>query len=44
MKVNKVITNGKILRSYITFSQLIIWKMYADQCGEFVCEYWGLKG
>ena len=39
MKVNKVITNGKILRPYKKFSQLILWKLYADQYGEFVCEY-----
>ena len=25
MKVNKVITNGKILRSYKKFPQLILW-------------------
>ena len=39
MKVNKVITNGKILRSYKKFSRLILWKLYADQYREFVCEY-----
>ena len=41
--INEMITNGKMLWSFIKLSQLISKEMYEDQSGEFVCEYWGLK-
>ena len=39
-----MITQEKMPWSIIKFSQLILKEMYADQFGEFVCSYWGLKG
>ena len=44
MRINKMITKGKMLRSFIKFSQVILKKIYGDQFGEFVCGYWDLKG
>ena len=44
MRINKMITTGKMLWSFIKFSPLISKEMYEDQSGEFVCGYWGLKG
>ena len=44
MRINKMITKGKMPWSFIKFSQVILKKIYGDQFGEFVCEYWGLKG
>ena len=44
MRINKMITKGKMPWSFIKFSQVILKKIYGDQFGEFVCGYWGLKG
>ena len=44
MRINKMITTGKMLWSFIKFSPLISKQMYEDQSGEFVFGYWGLKG
>ena len=41
MRINKMITKVKMPWS---FSQVILKKIYGDQFGEFVCEYWGSKG
>ena len=43
MRINKMITKGKMPWSFIKFSQVLIKKIYGDQFGEFVCGYWGLK-
>ena len=44
MRINKMITKGKMPWSFIKFSQVILKKIYGDQFGEFVCGYCGLKG
>ena len=33
-----------MLRSLTKFSKLILEERYGDQCGEFECGSWGLKG
>ena len=44
MRITKLITIGKMLRSQTKFSQLFLKEMYGGQSGEFVCGSWGLKG
>ena len=44
MRINKMITKEKMLRSVIKLSQLLLLEMYEDLYGEFICGYWGLKG
>ena len=44
MRINNMITKGKMPWSFIKFSQVILKKIYGDQFGEFVCGYCGLKG
>ena len=44
MRVNKMITKGKMLWSFTKFSQLFFKEMYEGQYGEFICGYRGLKG
>ena len=44
MSINKMIIKEKMPGSVIKFSHLILEEMCRDQFGEFVCEYWGLKG
>ena len=39
MIINKMITNGEILWSFVKFSQLILKEIYDAQSGEFVCGY-----
>ena len=39
-----MITEEKMLWSFIKLSQLISQEMYKYQFGEFVCGYWGLRG
>ena len=44
MRINKMITKGKMPWSFIKFSQVILKGNVGDQFGEFVCGHWGLKG
>ena len=39
-----MITKGKMFWSLTKFSKLILEERYGDQCGEFECGSWGLKG
>ena len=39
-----MITKGRLLWSLIKFSKLVLEERYGDQCGEFECGSWGLKG
>ena len=43
-RINQMITEGKMLWSFIKLSQLMLKEKHEYQCGEFVCEYWCLKG
>ena len=43
MRINNMITKGKMTWSFIKFSQVILKKIHGDQFGEFVCGYCGLK-
>ena len=44
MRTKIMIKKGKMLWSFIKFSQLFLKEMYGDQSGEFVCGSWDLKG
>ena len=42
MRITKLMTKGRMLWSFIKFSQLFLKEMYGDQFGEFVFGSWGL--
>ena len=44
MRINEMITKRKIFDLLSNSLNLFFKKMYADQSGEFVCGYLGLKG
>ena len=44
MRIDEIITEGKMFWSFIPFSYLFFKDMYGDQSGEYVSGYWGLKG
>ena len=44
MKLYQLINKGKMLLSFIKFSQLIIRKMFGDKSVKFACGYWSLGG
>ena len=42
MRINQLITKGKVLWSFNKISELISWEMFGGEFGEFACGYWGL--
>ena len=44
MRINKMITKGKIFDLLSNSLNSFMKEMYGDQFGEFVCGYWGLMG
>ena len=44
MRIDEIITEGKMFLSFIPFSYLFFKDMYGDQSGEYVSGNWGLRG